>query len=446
MDWFFSLKITRVTGRYQKSESKGIGITVQLINVKTKKIESVKTFWEEEYVKTKANESESNKGKTVEETTMNWESFAESIAYWISFCESEFKPNDFQCFLDAQKGDSLFSDGNFYGALEYYEKAISSEKNYAKVYHNIGYIYEIKGGYYLFSWDDVPGDYNDRLLRILRDDYDIKWAKTAKIWKSPDGKTIYIYTDENVAKIVINEKKKQATLTTNDGIYSCLKVEKEYGKLNIYKKGYKEYYECYNKAVEYYNKAVEYYKRAIESGYKTNIHLSYFNLGNVCRYRSYNVKSETAKDRHLKDSKKYFKKSIKCIKDSPGSDTRSMKRRIRIAKACTDLLLKEKKLKNNVWQQRGFKLRKLFVIKMEVTKPLSKKKAPSILYLLANYYSLASGILVKQDKQKNEQYVTKSLEYLEEAIRREKYLRIMAKNDRDFDNIKNGVFDELTQE
>jgi hypothetical protein len=235
-------------------------------------------------------------------------------------------------------------------------------------------------------------------------------------------------TTNDGTDLLKDEKEYVATLTTNDDRYS-LKVKKEYGKLNIYKKGYEEYYECYNKAVEYY-------KRAIESGYKTNIHLSYFNLGNVCRYRSYNAKSETAKDGHLKDSKKYFKKSRKCIKDSPGSDKSSMKRRIRIAKACTNLLMKEKKLKNNVMQQWLFKLRELFVIKMEITKPLSKKKAPSILYLLANYYSLASGILVKQDKQKNEQYVTKSLEYLEEAIRREKYLRIMAKNDPDFDNIE----------
>jgi len=83
-----------------------------------------------------------------------------------------------------------------------------------------------------------------------------------------------------------------------------------------------------------------------------------------------------------------------------------------------------------------------FVIKWGINNPLSKKKAPSILYLLANYYSLASGILVKQ----NEQYVTKSLEYLEEAIRRENYLRIMAKKDPDFDNIKNEDFYELTQE
>jgi len=445
IDWLYPLKITRVTGRYQESKSKGIGITVQLINVKTKKIESVNTLWEEEYVKTKAKESESNKGKPVEETTRNWEPLAELIAYWISFCESEYKPNDFQCFLDVQKGDSLFSDGNFYGALEYYEKAIRSEKNYAKAYHNMGYIYEIKGGYYLFSWDDVPGDYNERLLRILLNDYHIRWAKNAKIWKSPDGKTIRIFKDENSAEIVIDVKEKQATLTTNDCIYSRLKVEKEYGKLNIYKKGYKEYYECYNKSVECYNKAVEYYKHAIESGYKTNIHLSYFNLGNVYRYRSYNLKSETAKGGHLEDSKKYFKKSHKSSKDSSGFDKGSMKRRVKIAKACTDLLLKEKKLKNNVRQQWLFKLREPFVIKMEKIKPLSKKKAPSILYLLANYYSLASGILVKQDKQ-NEQYVTKSLEYLEEAIRREKYLRIMAKKDPDFDNIKNEDFYELTQE
>ena len=60
IDWFFPPNITKVTGRYQKSKSKGIGTTIQLINVKTKKIEHVETLWEEDYAnaKTKGNESE----------------------------------------------------------------------------------------------------------------------------------------------------------------------------------------------------------------------------------------------------------------------------------------------------------------------------------------------------------------------------------------------------
>lgn len=213
----------------------------------------------------------------------------------------------------------------------------------------------------MFSWDDVPGDYNERLLRILRNDYHISWAENAKIGKSPDGKTIRIFKDENSVEIRMDEKKEKATLIISDGIYSRLEVEVEYGKLNIYKKRYKEYDECYNKPVDCYNKAVDYYKRAIDFGYKTNIHLSYFNLGNVYRYRSYNEKSEKVKGRYLEDSKKYFKKSRKSIKDSSGLDTGSMKRRVKIAKACTDLLLKEKKLKNNAMRRWLFKLRTLFV-------------------------------------------------------------------------------------
>ena len=87
--------------------------------------------------------------------------------------------------------------------------------------------------YLLFSWDDVPGKDSDKLLRFYRDDLDIGWAENAEIHKSDDGKTIHISKDENLAKIMIDEKKEQATLKISR-TYDLLEVKKENDKLNLY--------------------------------------------------------------------------------------------------------------------------------------------------------------------------------------------------------------------
>ena len=87
---------------------------------------------------------------------------------------------------------------------------------------------------YLFSWDDVPGNDSERLLRFLRDDWGIGWAENTEIHKSADGKTIRIFNDENSAKITIDVGKEKATFKISDDRTHDLKVKKENGKLNIY--------------------------------------------------------------------------------------------------------------------------------------------------------------------------------------------------------------------
>ena len=90
------------------------------------------------------------------------------------------------------------------------------------------------GEEYLFSWDDVPGNDSDRLLRFLRDDFGIGWAENKGIHKFDDGKTIRIFKDENWAEITIDVGKEKATFKIRDGRTHDLKVKKENGKLNIY--------------------------------------------------------------------------------------------------------------------------------------------------------------------------------------------------------------------
>ena len=329
---FFPPNITKVTGRYQESKSKEngtkeIGTTVQLINVKTKKIEGVETLWKDDFNENKKAIS----GKLKNEKARGWEPLAEAIAYWILFCESEYKPKDFKSFFYVQKGDQLFSKGRLDDALYYYTEAINLEKDYAEAYNNKGFIYEIKGEY------------------------------------------------------------------TN--------------------------------AIEYYNRAIDAID-AIDVGYK-KLYLTYFNLGNVYRYCYY----KENKDGYLKKSIKSFEEAIKSIPpDDPNTGIK--KSRANVAKACTYLLMNGKREEAKD------------IIKNEesLIHVIVSKKIPSIRYLLANYYSLASG-LPTTDTPKKAKYVDKSIKYLKNAISRKKYLRMMAKGDPDFKDIKQKEeFKKLMQE
>ena len=93
---------------------------------------------------------------------------------------------------------------------------------------------EITDSTYLFSWNNVPGNDSERLIKFLRDNHNIGWAESAEIRKSDDGKTIRIVTDENSAEIVIDDTEETATLKIGDGIIHDLKAKNENGKLNIY--------------------------------------------------------------------------------------------------------------------------------------------------------------------------------------------------------------------
>ena len=102
---------------------------------------------------------------------------------------------------------------------------------------------------YLFSWDDLHNDGIEKLIRFpellkfLMDDLDIDWAESAEIYKTNDRKTIRITKEKNSAEIKIDEEKEKATLKISDGISRALKVKKENGKLNIYRKTIQDWLE-----------------------------------------------------------------------------------------------------------------------------------------------------------------------------------------------------------
>ena len=86
---------------------------------------------------------------------------------------------------------------------------------------------------YSFSWDKVPGEDSERLIRSLTDVLNIGWAKNAEIRKSDDNKTICIFKDENSAEITIDEKEGKATLKISDDRTLYLNIKKKHGKLNL---------------------------------------------------------------------------------------------------------------------------------------------------------------------------------------------------------------------
>jgi len=87
---------------------------------------------------------------------------------------------------------------------------------------------------YLFCWNKVPGDDNERLIRYLKEDRDIGWVELAEIRKSDDGKTIRLHTNENSVEIMIDETGKKAILKTDDGRTHDLNIKTKNDKLNIF--------------------------------------------------------------------------------------------------------------------------------------------------------------------------------------------------------------------
>ena len=95
--------------------------------------------------------------------------------------------------------------------------------------------YEIAMGQsYLFSWDNIPGNDNGRLIDFLKQNYSIDWVETAKIEKIDDGKTIILSTEKNSLYLKLNDEKTNVSLKIDDGRTGEFTAKMENGKLNIY--------------------------------------------------------------------------------------------------------------------------------------------------------------------------------------------------------------------
>lgn len=86
---------------------------------------------------------------------------------------------------------------------------------------------------YLFSWDEMPGTGDARLVQYLKNKFYADWAEYAEIQKT-DGNTIKIFTDKNTILLGLNSRKNRVSLKIDrENVYEFA-ARTENGRLNIY--------------------------------------------------------------------------------------------------------------------------------------------------------------------------------------------------------------------
>lgn len=88
----------------------------------------------------------------------------------------------------------------------------------------------------LFSWDNIPGNDNERLIGFLKRKYSLDWIQSAKIEKIDDNKTIRVFAGKNHLSLTLNNEKTEINLKIDGGRTDELAVKIENNKLNIYDK------------------------------------------------------------------------------------------------------------------------------------------------------------------------------------------------------------------
>lgn len=89
---------------------------------------------------------------------------------------------------------------------------------------------------YLFSWDEIPGKDESRLIKYLIENFGINWITTAKIERIGEIGTISISTENNSLSLRFNNEKTRVNLTIDDGRTDEFLAKKDAsGRLNIYK-------------------------------------------------------------------------------------------------------------------------------------------------------------------------------------------------------------------
>ncbi len=105
---------------------------------------------------------------------------------------------------------------------------------------------------YLFSWDEIPGDDNQKLIDFLNLDFGIEWVKTAEIEKIESGK-IKVSDENNNLLLELNTEKTEVILTIDGVSPDELIVKTENGNLNIYNKPIKGIEEILDTIHDYFD-------------------------------------------------------------------------------------------------------------------------------------------------------------------------------------------------
>ena len=87
---------------------------------------------------------------------------------------------------------------------------------------------------YLFSWDEIPGNDNGKLIEFLKQKFGIDWVKTAEIEKIDNGNTIKASTEIYPLSLNLNQDKTEVIFRINDIRTDKFIAKMENGKLNRY--------------------------------------------------------------------------------------------------------------------------------------------------------------------------------------------------------------------
>lgn len=87
---------------------------------------------------------------------------------------------------------------------------------------------------FLFSWDNVPGKDDGKLIEYLEQKYGVDWVRTAKIEKINNNE-IRIATEKNSLSLKLNNENTKVILTINKIPTDEFIVKTENSKINIYK-------------------------------------------------------------------------------------------------------------------------------------------------------------------------------------------------------------------
>lgn len=87
---------------------------------------------------------------------------------------------------------------------------------------------------YLFSWNNVPGKDNLRLVEFLNRNFSLEWVKTANIEKIDDDMTIKVSSENFYLCMSLKDKKTKVKLNIYDGRTDEFIAKMENGTLNIY--------------------------------------------------------------------------------------------------------------------------------------------------------------------------------------------------------------------
>ncbi len=95
------------------------------------------------------------------------------------------------------------------------------------------------GERYLFTWDEIPGNDDIKLIEFLKENFSIDCLEAPKIEKTDDDMTIKVSTEKKSFSLKLNDEKTKVNLETKDGADEFItKIESK--KINVYKLDYEQ--------------------------------------------------------------------------------------------------------------------------------------------------------------------------------------------------------------